>query len=297
MKYSKAKIVDTFDDFMEFWSRVRLESLERQIQLWHEAYMANYPELLKKQVESYEENGFNWQEIAKKHVFPQLGERVPLMKEARRTLLTVCTSIHKKACRKLNLDFDIVYVIYVGIGCGAGWATRYAGKPAILLGLENIAELRWHTKNRLSGLIAHEIGHLLHMAWRGEWERFEELEEQDPFFMLYSEGFAQRCEHIILGKESWHQAQSEDWISWCRQNKGWLAREFLKRVENGESLREFFGSWFSIQGKKFTGYFLGHGLIVYLEEENSLKEIALFSIEEVKEKAINYLKILSATRT
>ena len=102
--------------------------------------------------------------------------------------------------------------------------------------LELDAELGWHVEPYLSGLIVHEIGHLLHMAWRGEWEKFEELEEQDPLFMLYSEGFAQRCEHTILGKESWHQAQSEYWISWCRQNRGWLAIEFLKKVENGEFL-------------------------------------------------------------
>lgn len=72
MKHSKAKIVDTFDDFMKFWSQAYLESLERQIQLWHEVYMANYPELLKKQVESYEKNGFNWREIAKNMFFLSL---------------------------------------------------------------------------------------------------------------------------------------------------------------------------------------------------------------------------------
>lgn len=267
------------------------ENLERQIQLWYEVYMAKYPELLEKQVKSYEENGFNWREIAKQRIFPKLKERMPFMKKARKNLLATCMPIYEEARRKLKLDFDVVYVIYVGIGCGAGWATRYAGNPAVLLGLENIAELKWHTKDRLSGLIAHEIGHLAHMAWREEWEKFEEL-EQDPFFMLYSEGFAQRCEHIILGKESWHQAQDRNWISWCRQNRSWLAKEFLKRSEKGESLRDFFGSWLNIQGKRGTGYFLGHDLIVNLERKHSLKEIALFGMEEVKEKAKDYLTSL-----
>lgn len=48
----------------------------------------------------------------------------------------ICT----KASKKIGLDFSITLVIYVGIGCGAGWATTYNRQPAILLGLENIAE-------------------------------------------------------------------------------------------------------------------------------------------------------------
>ncbi len=112
-----------------------------------------------------------------------------------------------KASQRLELNFNITLVIYVGIGCGAGWTTTYSGQPSILLGLENIAEQKWHTKSKLQCLISHEIGHLVHMKWRDEWETFEKNE--DPLFQLYSEGFAQRCEHVIVGKETWHMARNK----------------------------------------------------------------------------------------
>jgi len=172
---------------------------------------------------------------------------------------------------------------------GAGWASTYNGQPAVLLGLENIAEEKWHTQKKLKGLISHEIGHLAHMKWRNEWKTFEKAEE-DPIFQLYSEGFAQRCEHIILERETWHMAQNKKWLSWCKQHESWLAKEFLKRLEKQVSVNDFFGSWFNIQGKTQTGYFLGHAFIRELEKTYDLREIALFDIENVKKFGLQYLK-------
>lgn len=283
------KVVDTFHDFMIYWSQASSKNLNQQIELWQTSYMAKYPELLEKQMRNYEEEGVDWKVVAKEHVFMKLKEHFPLMQEARENLLTVCETVYEKAKRTLKLDFDVVFVVYVGIGCGAGWATQYEEQPACLLGLENIAECRWHTRGRLQGLLAHEIGHLAHMTWRNEWTLFERA-EQDPLFQLYSEGFAQRCEHMILEQETWHQAKNKSWVSWCRLNKDRLAQEFLKRTEKGESVRDFFGSWFDIEGKKNTGYFLGHEFIRDLENAYALKEFALFKIEEVRKLALSYLK-------
>jgi hypothetical protein len=255
--------------------------------------MKKYPQLLDKQVQCYRTENIDWQEIAKK-VFPTLPMRVRLMQKARNNILASYKSICAQASQKLGVDFDIVLVVYVGIGCGAGWATRYGGRPAILLGLENIAEEKWHTKNKLRGLVSHEVGHLIHMKWRNEWQTFEEA-EQDPLFQLYNEGFAQRCEHLILGKETWHMAQDKDWASWCEQNKGWLAKEFLKRLNTYAPalVNDFFGSWFSIQGKKQTGYFLGHAFICELEKTYSLREIAFLKVDDVRKKALRCLNSIS----
>jgi len=124
--------------------------------------MKKYPELLSKQTKVYEEAGVNWQEIAKK-LFPLILQRLSLMRKARDNILVVGNRICTKASEKLELNFNITLVIYVGIGCGAGWATTYNREPAILLGLENIAEEKWHTKNKIKALLSHEIGHLVHM--------------------------------------------------------------------------------------------------------------------------------------
>ena len=57
----------------------------------------------------------------------------------------------------------------------------------------------------------------------------------------------------------------------------WLAAEFLRRVDQGEDMRPFFGSWFDLRGKKQTGYFLGHELIARLQQRMSLRDVALLT--------------------
>jgi len=67
------------------------------------------------------------------------------------------------------------------------------------------------------------------------------------------------------------------WYEWCEQNIGWLAAEFLRRIDQGEDMRPFFGSWFDLRGQKQTGYFLGHELIRTLQKKMSLHEVALLT--------------------
>jgi hypothetical protein len=126
--------------------------------------MSRYPELLEKQIQNYKSQSLDWKEVAKKKVFPKLTEYLPLMCKARENLLRLLNPIYEQALKVLGLDFNITFIIYVGLGCGAGWATQYEKSPACLFGLENIAESKWYSKERLKGLIAHEIGHLVHMA-------------------------------------------------------------------------------------------------------------------------------------
>jgi len=290
MQKANYKIIDTFDDFLSYWSCVNSADIKDQIESWRTSYMGKYPELLKMQLQSYKKDGFNWRDIARKHVFPKLPNYLSLMQEARKNILLVCDSVYKKICLNLKSNPKIVFVIYVGIGCGAGWATRYEKLPACLLGLENIADCRWHTKNKLQGLIAHEVGHLVHMTWRNKWNSFEQA-EQDPLFLLYTEGVAARFEQFALGKTaSFHNVQDKNWLSWCMRRKDWLAKEYLRRLEKDKPVNDFFGSWLDIKGKKYTGYFLGHECIYEMEKENSLKEIALFNTGEIKRQLIKYLR-------
>ncbi len=88
-------------------------------------------------------------------------------------------------------------------------------------------------------------------------------------------------------------AQNTNWLSWCKQNKSWLAKTFLEKLEKHESVREFFGSWFNIQGKTQTGYFLGHAFVCELEKTYSLREIALLDVENVRKMALHYLNSIS----
>lgn len=146
----KPLIIDTYPSFIEFWDRVR--------DLW--------PELLEKQITEYKNDGLDWKVIAKERIFPLIPGYLDKFKQARDNLLEVASYAYKYASGVFDIDFDVVFVIYVGIGLGAGWATTYDSKPACLFGLENIADLNWSDKETLAPLTAHELGHLIHIKWR-----------------------------------------------------------------------------------------------------------------------------------
>lgn len=281
------RILDTWGDFVRFWAASHPLPVSEQVERWRTEYMARYPELLRKQVDDYASQGMDWRALATEKVFPHLPERLPLMQEARDNLLRICGPIHGRALETLGLDLEVTFVIYVGIGCGAGWATRYEGAPACLLGLENIAEEGWHTTVRLRGLVAHELGHLAHMAWRGEWEEFA-AHERDPLFLLYSEGFAMRCEEAILGAAG-HLVQDEEWSAWCEAHRATLAAEFLRRLDAGQGVCDFFGSWREVQGHGQTGYFLGRAFIRDLERGQTLRAVARVPATGVRALARRFL--------
>lgn len=282
------RFIDTFGDFLDYWREAAGKTAEQKAELWETSYMQRHPELLEKQTRDYEEAGYDWREMARRKVFPKLGTYLLLMQQARVNLPDICASAYARAVQVLGLDFCIVFVIYVGIGCGAGWATQYKGCPACLLGLEKIAELGWSSRQRLDELVCHEIGHLAHMNWRQESDEFER-NERDPLFVLYSEGFAKRCGCLITGREGWSQAPSEDWLLWCMEHKGWLARQYLARADRGKRVNDFFGDWLTVRGHRCAGYYLGRAFTLWLEQRYDMKAIATLSLERVRAEAREYL--------
>jgi hypothetical protein len=274
------KIIDTFPAFLKFWSRVRSRPLDEQIDGWAVEYMAQWPELLAKQIEDYASQQLDWRQIARERVFPYLRERLPAMQEAHEHLRELCHPLCSRARSLLGLGGDVVFVIYVGIGCGAGWATTFRRSPAILFGLENIAECGWSDAGTIAGLVAHELGHLVHAQLRAQ---HGTATGAGPWWQLYEEGFAQHCEHLILETGTPHQARGDaTWLGWCQGHRAWLAREFLTTVASRQPVAPFFGSWFDIADKSCTGYFLGHEIIKELEKRLTLPEIALLDPDEVK---------------
>jgi hypothetical protein len=214
------------------------------------------------------------------------------MVAARKTIHESSEILYEKALKKLDVYFPLTLVLYVGLGRAAGLATRFKGSPSILLELQKIADLGWHTKSKLQGLIAHEIGHLAHAALRKDWEYSL---SKDPLLMLYNEGFAQGCEHFILEREIWHQAQGHDWLSWCKSNEAYLANQYLDRLKSKSGVQDFFGSS-SMKGRSETGYFLGHQFIQLLEADRSLREIALLDVKDARNMVIGYLRCAAQSR-
>lgn len=279
---STYQIIDTFPEFLDEWEKVMGKPVETQIDQWASINGGRWPELLEKQLDNYVSAGEDWKEIARSKIFPY-GQRLTSMQKAHAGLLSQCPIVYDQAVKRLHLDYDILFVVYAGIGCGAGWVTRYQDKAAVLFGLENIADEGWEALPVLAGLIAHEIGHIAHTGWRNQ----KGLPELDgPWWDLYLEGFAQCCEQAILEGESWHMSGASGWLEWCQSHRSWLAAEFIHAAELGNT-KPFFGSWFNILGYRQSGYYLGHEVVRAIEAEESLPLTRIALLEDttmVREK-------------
>ncbi|MBC7094357.1 DUF5700 domain-containing putative Zn-dependent protease [Thermococcus sp.] len=261
-------LIDTFPCFLKYWDGSKDSWIE---------YIKNYPELFEKIKWDYERYKIDWREYLE-----LLSKRsVDKLKLAYENLLNVLPKVEEKVKKLFDVsEYNIV--IYVGLENGAGWVTEFKGKPSILFGLEAIAELKWY--NKLKGLIAHEFGHLIHWLLRGE--DIEKLEDEQIMW-IYTEGFAQRIEDLISGRP-WH-LEEPGWFEWCERNEGIIKREFLRRVKENEPLNPFFGSWYTLFGKQYLGYYLGYKFIRWIEQEYSLENIAAVEKEVVKRKILEFL--------
>jgi hypothetical protein len=272
---SELNILDTFPEFEMYWRKYKDVTIETQIEAWASEYMQSWPHLFAKLTKQYKSEGEEWKKVAKERVFPYLGTNLLKIRRARKALLSESKKTIRNVQRRAKSSFPIDIIIYVGIGLGAGWATSYLGRPALLFGLENIAEEGWTDKSEVIGLVRHELGHLFHSFWR---ERAGKRFGSGPLWDLYTEGFADRFENSAQSDRKTHMSkddEGEEWLEWCRNNRQWLASEFLTRLNKKGDMRMFFGSWYQIHGYGQTGYFIGSELVKQLEKQYSLKQIAV----------------------
>ena len=168
---------------------------------------------------------------------------------------------------------DIDIIIYLGLCNGAGWATTLDNKNTVLLGIEKIIELNWCDEKILSGLILHEIGHLWHKL-NGNFNLPDFTKRRKAIEQLYCEGIAMVCEQILCGDDEFYHQDKDGWLNWCYEHENEIKKEYLRRLDNKESVKDFFGDWSSYNGHSDVGYFLGCSFIRYLMKRYSLKDIA-----------------------
>jgi hypothetical protein len=285
------QLLDTFPAFERYWRVVRSKPLEVQIDRWEHGYMASWPELLEKLQRAYSEEGEDWERIARTRVFPNLPERLPRMRRLHRRLLRTLPDSWSRTQQALTVDFPVRFVIYVGIGVGAGWATRYGGQPACLFGLENAAEIASGKDAANPGAVSHEVAHLAHEEWRRRAGLRGIEEPRGPYWQLYEEGFATECERRIEDPRSFRLRTGQaDWLRWCHHHRAWLAAKFLRDAEARRSMRPFFGSWYNIRGHIDCGYYLGQDMVREWTETASLQEVAVLPEPVVRRKARSTLR-------
>lgn len=254
--------------------------------MWHLLY-ERLPELWRLIVEDYATQDIKWQSILGERVFPCLTryqETIPIIGSA---LAEQIPAIFHQAATIAEVS-DTLFVIYVGLGNGAGWQTTLLGKPAVLFGVEGIAESGWVDARTLGPLIAHEIGHVVQHQWR---EGLSVTQDSGPYWQLFEEGFAQLLEHSIMGRDTWHESSTQPgWVDWCTNNRGLLARRFLGLVDSGKTVRSLFGSWYDVCGYRQCGYFLGHEVVKCMSRTVSLKRLATMGADQFADEAREILQ-------
>jgi hypothetical protein len=101
---SRCDVIDTFPAFLTFWAEHQQEPIALQIEAWAAQYMAQWPELLEKQLEDYASQNVDWRQIAQEKVFPFLAGRLPAMKVAHGNLLEVGKPIYSSAQAVLGFE-------------------------------------------------------------------------------------------------------------------------------------------------------------------------------------------------
>ncbi len=285
-------IIDTFKDY-EICFREKLDSpVEDKIDLWERCYISKYPELEKKCKDGYESKNYSWRRIAQEKVFNRTEKDFNKMTCAHRNILEAMKNINTRAEEVFNLDLDINLVLYCGLCNSAGWVDTYNGKRAVLYGIDKIAELNWHTIQKIESLISHELCHVVHFQIRGEDNLPGNVELNNynkGIWSLYEEGFAQFFQYKLLGKEA--DSRGRAWIEECRINERQLKKLYLEALhDEGKGTRDFFGDWFKVLEISDVGYFLGAELVRKLYIQYNIAYIAQLPFIEIEKQVMNFLE-------
>ncbi|WP_151737461.1 hypothetical protein [Paenibacillus tengchongensis] len=281
-------IVDTFTGINAL-RELTLQQPERYLDYWQQNAGACLPGL--KSMLEEDSKGYSLEREVTPVAVRALTGDWPLLVEAHGHFAALMPEIEERFTSLFPFSREVPVYFYVGLCNGAGWATAVDGTRAVLLGAEKIAELKWHSRKAISGLLCHELCHIAHAELRGSSIHMKYPEpEQQAVWQLYIEGFAQRYEQALLNQDDFYHQDDGGWLDWCNRNRAGLAKEYLRRSRHRESVRDFFGDWNSFLGHSDTGYYLGREFIVSLEPGYSVNEIACFSYEAVAERLVAYLE-------
>jgi len=294
---SSPVIIDTYPEFAEARRPFRNAPISRQVDLWADFYRRKWPEIERVQRRVYERSGVSWRSVAVGRVFPRLSANWRRVEAAHRELLAVIPSADRRVRRLLGDVGPVAHVIHVGIGCGAGWATRLEGRPAVLYGLENVAEAGWTRRGRLGSLVAHELAHAFHSNLRRSSGRGDLDALRGPYFRLYTEGFATEIERLVAARRNLGNVDRDPgWSDWCRTHRGWLARRYLDTVRRRRSVRPFYGSWYRVGGHIETGYWLGAEIVGGWVGRKSLRSISMMDEPTIRAEVRASLKWMAEER-
>lgn len=184
--------------------------------------------------------------------------------------ISVTKNLEKDIFDKFNTKLDVNIILYLGLCNGAGWYTKADNKRVVLLGIEKIIELGWIDIRSLKALIYHELGHVWHDIQREGMD----VVQNSSISQLYQEGIAMVFEQSMFDDINYFHQNRNGWLDWCLSNEKEIKGEYLKRINNNQSVQDFFGDWCHYKGYSDVGYFLGTQFVRYMLKKYSLREIA-----------------------
>ena len=198
------------------------------------------------------------------------------------SFLHLTDNIDEKIRQKLQTQIDTVIVLYMGLCNGAGWVVSFSGIPHVLLGIEKILELNWHSENEMKGLIYHELGHIWHKQSRTAAFPSPNTPKDKALWQLYSEGIAMYCEQLLCDNDQFYHQNKDGWLDWCMENRSLLFAEYIRVIENQESHQKFFGDWCSYLNVSDIGYYLGCELVKTACETGTASHVLNLSLHEIE---------------
>lgn len=117
------KLIDTYIDFLIFYNKTKFENLNQKISEFQLLYMSKYPELFNREISEYKKYNINPISMLERYLL-ELDYYLVYIEEARENILSLSNRILNRAMKEFKMDFDVLFVIYVGIGLAAGWATK-----------------------------------------------------------------------------------------------------------------------------------------------------------------------------
>lgn len=277
------RIRDLFQDFTCFRDAARGREQDEQLRLWEQLYRLRHPDVfdfyfspphwgrredLPAALGRYAEDIDRIEGVAR-----EVREFIPRF--ADRTLAAFTT-------REDEVELGVI--AFVGTYGADGFGFPFAGSASAFFALEQLAG---YEPDRVKALIAHELGHGLHLELRRnlrpEW--FEEI-MRDPLQLLqfpsalFGEGLAVAAsKRTIPGlDERTYLFYSPEQLEWCQANQAKLVDlglDALQREEQRDYFRFFAGG---VPSEELpvdrTGYYVGYLAVERLLGRHSLRQLA-----------------------
>lgn len=205
----------------------------------------------------------------------------PKLDTLRASFSAVTDGLEERILRQFGQGLDADLTLYLGLCQGAGWVVKLAGRDVVLLGIEKILELNWQSREAMTGLVYHELGHVYHRR-HGALDQGAENGPEGFVWQLFTEGAAMCFEQDLVGDSRWFHQDSGGWLAWCEAHFSEILADFDRDLPAmTRQNQRYFGDWCDYQGWGDAGYYLGARFVRRLLERFSFQELIALPPERV----------------